>query len=126
MSFSWFRRFFIGVPFALAMALSACGAIPLSKATRLGAFDEKDIASLDPQEIRIRVAVPEGYTWDVERAKLEIEFDTAKEARQDVFQLGRVSEQHGVRESGVLDGRVDVQITTLRLNAKEVFGAPKE
>ncbi|MGZ5084379.1 MAG: hypothetical protein ACXWHA_13805, partial [Usitatibacter sp.] len=50
---------------ALALLpLAACTAIPVSTLARLGRFDERDFAALDPARIRRRGSRPEGDGLD--------------------------------------------------------------
>lgn len=99
----------------VATTLCACTAIPLSTAAKLASFDERDFATINPDEIRLRVAVPQGYTWDAEAAKLEATIDVAGRSRRDVFRLTKVSERGSTRGGGFITAAIQVSVTTLRL-----------
>jgi hypothetical protein len=104
------------LPFALALAVGACSTIPLTTAAKLAIFDENDFALLDPQQIRVRIFVPDGYTWAVDGAKLETEINAEGRTSLDAFELARVAQEHGSRGGSVFGRGVRVLITTLRLD----------
>jgi hypothetical protein len=102
-------------PVALAAALAACGTIPLSTATRFSAFDEKDFAALDPGELRVRLSVPRGYSWDAAGIRLGVQVGAGRRERSEDFRLEEVASQAGKRGSGWLSAGTAVSVTTLRL-----------
>lgn len=110
----------IDLAFALAVALGACTSIPLSTAMKLSTRKETDFASLDPREIRVRVAVPKGYTWDAEGAQLEAEVDAGARTWSKAFGLSQISQETGVRRSGLFDEGAEVSVTTLRLADRSI------
>ena len=110
------QRLFAGLAaVALSAIPAACGTIPLSTAARFTTFDEKDFASLDPRDLRVRVAVPRGYSWDVASVKLGVQVDAGGRERSQDFQLAGVGEEPGRRGDGIVSSGVPVVVTTLRL-----------
>jgi hypothetical protein len=107
-------RIAVVIAFA-AMALSGCGSIPLSTMARFSAFDEADFASLDATQLRVRVSVPEGYTWDVRDVKLATQVDVGGKARSDTFRLQEIAEGRALRGAGLLSPGKPVHVTTLGL-----------
>jgi hypothetical protein len=106
---------------ALALAiLAGCMSIPLSTVMKLSRFGEKDFVALDPREVRVRVAVPDGYAWDAEGAKLETAIDVGTKMRTDRFQLTRVSQERGTRSVGMFSKDTPVSVATLRLSDASV------
>jgi hypothetical protein len=97
------------------VGLSACGAIPLSTIARLSAFGESDFVALDPQILRVRVSVPDGYSLDVAKAELAVEITAGAASETERFHLQEVAEDRGLRDAGPIASGIPVATTTLRL-----------
>jgi len=95
--------------------LAACGAIPLSTAARFSTFDEHDFAALDPDELRVRVSVPPGYSWDVATTRLGVQVGAGARERSEDFRLEEVAKRPGTRGERFLSPGIAVNVTTLRL-----------
>jgi hypothetical protein len=110
---------------AVLTLLAGCTSIPLSTLAAFSTFDEADFARLDPDALRVRVAVPAGYALDMEGVRLRARVESAAQSRTDSFELATVDERDGTRGAGWLSKGTPVVVTTARLSerSKERFRA---
>ena len=58
---------------ALCFILASCASVPLSTLLRMSSFSEKKFVGLQPDEIGIKIRLPEGFALDVANSRLAIE-----------------------------------------------------
>ncbi|MGZ5061832.1 MAG: hypothetical protein ACXWG3_08200 [Usitatibacter sp.] len=101
---------------ALALLpLAACTAIPVSTLARLGRFDERDFAALDPARIRLRVSLPEGYGLDAAASSLHVELVASGTPYRGDFAVERESVARRVVAEGWLAAPQATTAWVLRL-----------
>ncbi len=101
---------------ALAMLLTACASIPLSTMLRMSRLDEAALLSLDPAEVRVQVAITEGFEIAVDEATLELELIGAGgEVRTTRLALDLLLQASGTRGGGLLRPPVPVTVYDLTL-----------
>jgi len=55
-----------------ALLLAGCASMPLTTALRLSLMNERTLFELDPQQIRVRVAVEDGFEIDAVNTQLTL------------------------------------------------------
>lgn len=108
------------ISLCLALLPISCSTVPLRTAMRMNAFDESKFASLNPHELRIRMAVPDGFNLNVAETRLEVDLTASGQNQQEKFALEQVSEGLGTRSSGLFASSQPVQIYILRLSDDSV------
>jgi hypothetical protein len=71
----------------LCFGLGSCVSVPLSTMVRMSTFDERDFAALDPEVLRVRITLPQGFGLDVKRSWLGVELTSAAGTHQATFEL---------------------------------------
>lgn len=88
------RNIVLGEALALAcLVLSSCASIPLTTALRLSSFSEQQFAGLRPEEVGIKIRLPQGFELDVSKSRLAIEVASNAGVHNAAFDL----EQTGMR-----------------------------
>lgn len=105
----------------LLVLLAGCASMPLSTVMRLSHLDEKTLLQLDPAQVRVRVAIPEGFALDVEQTKLTFVVANAGKDRQErSFGMKLLSTQAAQRNGGLFEGKVPVRSYEMMLNAEGI------
>ena len=100
-AFSGRRIALRAVALALAMQLTACASVPLSTMVRMARLDKAALLSLDPAEMRVQVAITEGFEIAVDEATLELELIGAGgEVRTTRLALDLLLQASGTRGGG--------------------------
>ena len=93
------RRF---LTLALLLGLASCSSIPLSTLSRLSHLDERDLASLDAGEIRVRVALPIAYPLNAKDSELSLRVVSSGRSHGGTFHLEIESSQTRSVSGGLL------------------------
>lgn len=109
-------RWFPALGLLLTLAVTGCASVPISTMAKLGGFDESDFAALDPQEVRVRVQVPEDFAIDPQGTVLALTFSTQGTMVARSFPLIFESEDIGTVSSGFFSRTIRVRRQTLKLN----------
>lgn len=96
--------------------LAGCTAVPVATLVRLGGFDEKRLATLDPAVMRVRVAAPPGFVIDPGHTRLAVRLRSGEDKRTEEFELAATLRQDGRRPGGPFAPDIPVEETTLRLS----------
>ena len=95
--------------------LAGCTAVPVATMVRLGGFDEKQLATLDPAVMRVRVAAPPGFVIDPGQTRLAVRLRSGEDKRTEEFELAATLHRDGRRPGGPFAPDIPVKETTLRL-----------
>lgn len=58
----------------LSLLLSGCTSVPISTAVRMATMDpQEEIANTDPDNIRVRIAMPQGFEPDIDATSLNLQ-----------------------------------------------------
>lgn len=106
---------------AASLLSHACAYVPLSTLAKLYSFDERDFASIHPEQIRIRIAVPPGFEVSIPDSRMDVRVESAGQRRASEFTLtdqARPGEAGGIvlGERQTQDGK----IYTVRLSDESV------
>mgnify|MGYP001597758427 CR=1 FL=1 len=77
----------------LTLIISSCSSVPLSTVARMSTFDAQDFAALNPDELLVRVILPEGFELNTEKSWLGIDMISSVGQHQGVFELREESVQ---------------------------------
>ena len=103
-----------------ALLLTSCSTVPVGTAIRMSSFNESKFASLDPDELRIRVALSDGFTLNVDETRLEVDLTASGQNRKETFTLDKVGEALGTRGGGLFTSAQAVQFHVLRLSGSSL------
>jgi hypothetical protein len=104
-----------------AAVLTGCASIPLTTAARLSLMNQQSLLSLDPQQIRVRVAVPSGFEVDVEKTRLTLTvIDSSSEQGSHACRLVLLGTMNGVRPGGLFHSDYPVVAYELALDPESV------
>ena len=102
---------------ACATILAACASVPLATAIHLASMDQRTLAELDPSQVRVRLAVPVGFDWNVPQTRLVLEFSDSSGKRElHEFHLVLLQRTAGTRPGGHFRRDIPVTITELALD----------
>jgi len=90
---------------ALCFILASCASVPLSTLMRMSSFSEEKFAGLRPDDIGIKVRLPEGFALDVAHSRLAIEVASNAGTHTAAFDL----EQTGLQSRA--GGEYELQLT---------------
>lgn len=107
----------------LCLWLSGCVSVPLSTIVRMATFDERDFVRLDPEVIRARIKLVEGFALDPGKSTLGIKISSAAGDHFGEFKLETITESRAELSNGLFSGHVMGTEYTLKLAAqsKEEF-----
>ena len=72
---------------ALCLVLASCASVPLSTLMRMSSFSEEKFVGLRPDDIGIRIRLPEGFSLDVANSRLAIEVASNAGVHTGTFEL---------------------------------------
>jgi len=72
-------------------AFQGCASMPLATMARMSTFDESEFAILQPEQLGVRIRIPDGFSLDVGKSWLGIEIGSTKGVHDARFELGQVS-----------------------------------
>lgn len=105
----------------LSTALAGCASIPISTMARLSTLDQHSLAAIDGSEIRVRVAVPEGFEVDTAGTRLQLTLgDNQAHAVSRELALRSLSQSRGRRSFGIFSGSGAVKVYELALTPEAV------
>jgi len=77
----------------IGLLLLGCGSIPLSTMLRMSGFDEQDFAAIDPEQLRVRIALPDGFKLDTAASEIRLELNSTAGVNRSAYRLEAVSSQ---------------------------------
>jgi hypothetical protein len=101
--------------------LTGCASIPLTTALRLSTMNERTLFELDPQQIRVRVAVEDGFEVDAEDTQLTLTITNeagTKDTRS--YRLTLLQKTAGSRPGGIFHSDYAVVAYELALTSESV------
>jgi len=104
---SLFRLFALG----LLLALAGCTTIPLSTMWKMHSFGAEDFARIKPEELRVKMLLPQGFELDFVKDKPHLDFkiETAHGASVGKIELAKVSQQQITKTSGLFNPTTTTQ-----------------
>ncbi len=109
----------IGARLALLLALLVCGcdAVPPAATSRMNALAENGLATLDPDAMRLRLVLPQGYVFDPDQTQLALTVSSGGRSRSADLHVEEVGAQSGVHRQALFEPGMPVVTWTLRLTA---------
>lgn len=101
----------------LALALGACLSVPLATIVRMGGFDTRDFAQLDPAVLRVRIKLPDGFELDAAKSALGARVGSAAGVHDASFRLEAEGVERALLAQRLLADDVRGRAYTLRLAA---------
>ncbi|MEP5766228.1 MAG: hypothetical protein ABJ308_16640 [Halieaceae bacterium] len=101
----------------LLLTISSCSSVPLSTMARMSTFDAEDFVALNPDELQVKVILPEGFELDTETSWLGIDMSSSAGQHQGVFDLREKSVESGEISTGFFSE--PVQSTSYLLSLTE-------
>lgn len=98
------------------LAFAGCVSVPLSTIVRMSTFDERDFVQLDPEVVRVKVTLPQGFHLDATRSWLGVDIDSPAGVHHGEFKLDRESTQRTEISAGLFAGTAAATAYTLRLS----------
>jgi hypothetical protein len=102
----------------LCLWLSACVSVPLSTIVRMATFDERDFVQLDPDVIRARIKLLEGFALDAGKSTLGVKITSEAGEHHGEFKLEKITEGRTQLSKGLFSGNVMGTEYTLKLAAQ--------
>lgn len=86
------KKFRIGalVQMVVYLLLGSCATVPLSTLVRMNSFNEGEFANLQPEELRVRIKLPEGFALDIGKSWFEIEIGSVEGVHNATLKLDEV------------------------------------
>jgi hypothetical protein len=103
---------------ALCLWLSGCVSVPLSTIVRMATFDERDFVQLDPDVIRVRLKLVEGFVLDPGKSTLGVKIASEAGDHFGEFKLDKVTESRAELAKGMFSSDVMGNEYTLKLAAQ--------
>ena len=108
------RAVAVGVLLAF-FGMAGCASIPLGAAVRLSAMSPATLAQVDPSQLRVRIALPQGVALDVASARLNLEVSSEARSQCEALPLVLINKESGVRSPGLFRSDMPVVVYQLRL-----------
>lgn len=107
-----FRLAFLG----LVLILGACASVPLSTMARMATFDERGFATLNADEVRVKITVPEGFGIDAKRSRLDVEVTSSVRSYVGAFELEEERNEPRTIPGGIFSEPTEGTAFVLRLS----------
>ena len=107
------------VAVGLLLAVSGmvgCASIPLSTAVRLSSMSPATLAQVDPSQVRVRIALPQGVELDVASARLNLEVSSDGRSPREALPLVLINTTKETRSPGLFRSDMPVVVYQLRLD----------
>lgn len=101
----------------LCAGLCGCVSVPLSTMLRMATFDERDFVALDPEAIRARIKLLDGFALDPSRSTLGVKLDSKVGEHSGEFRLEQATQLRVDISRGLLASDVSGTEYTLKLSA---------
>lgn len=109
------RAVAVGVLLAF-FGMAGCASIPLGTAVRLSAMSPATLAQVDPSQVRVRIALPQGVELDVASARLNLEISSEARSQREALPLVLINKEKGTRSPGLFRSDMPVVVYQLRLD----------
>lgn len=106
--------------FSACLALAGCASIPISTALRLSTLSPRELAQVDPAQVRVRLAVPAGFAVDVPGSRLTLALEGKGGKQRGDMSLALLETTRGTRSTGLFSADMPVTTSTLRLSPEGV------
>lgn len=96
----WLKCYWLGV----VLALSACSAVPLSTMWKMRSFGPEDFGRIQPDQLRVKILLPQGFTLDLAKDKPTLQFRITTEHGPSAgkVELTKVSESDVTEKVGIV------------------------
>ncbi len=111
-------RNFVALVFAALLLCAGCASIPLSTALSLSSLSPRDLAQVDPTQVRVRLSVPAGYDLNISAARLTLSLSGPAGARSAAMGLVPLQVGPGTRSGGVFSSDIRVLTYLLALSPR--------
>lgn len=101
----------------LTLALCSCVSVPLATIVKLSTFDEQDFVALNPDVVRVRITLPQGFDLDAPRSWLGVNITSPAGVHDGEFKLEQESTQATHVSTGMFSADAPATAYTLRLAA---------
>jgi hypothetical protein len=105
---------------ASALLLAGCTSIPVTTALRLSSMNQQTLLELDPQQIRVRVAVEDGFEIDVANTQLTLTIASTGTKDAHSYHLNLLQKSRGSRSGGIFHSDYAVVSYELSLTPESV------
>lgn len=102
----------------LYLCLSSCVSVPLTTIVRMATFDERDFVQLDPDAIRARIKLVDGFVLDPDKSTLGVKITSEAGDHSGEFRLQKVTESRTELSKGLLSDDLLGTEYTLKLAAQ--------
>ena len=96
--------------------MAGCASIPLSTAVRLSSMSPATLAQVDPSQVRVRIALPQGVELDVASARLNLEVSTDGRSQREALPLVLINKKNDTHSPGPFRSDMPVVVYQLRLD----------
>ena len=104
-----------------ALLLAGCASMPLTTALRLSLMNERTLFELDPQQIRVRVAVEDGFEIDAANTQLTLTINNQAGTNDThSYHLRLLQKSTGSRPGGIFHSDYAVATYELELTPESV------
>ncbi len=109
------RAVVVGVLLAF-FGMAGCASLPVSTAVRLSAMSPATLAQVDPSQVRVRIALPQGVELDVASARLNLEVSTDGRSQREALPQVLINTTKETRSPVLLRSDMPVFVYQLRLD----------
>lgn len=101
----------------LSLGMSGCVSVPLSTIVRMSTFDERDFVQLNPDVVRVRIKLPQGFTLNAGKSSLGVNITSAAGVHYGEFKLDQEMAERTQLSKGMFSEETPGTAYTLRLSA---------
>lgn len=101
----------------LCLGISSCVSVPLSTIVRMSTFDESDFAQLNPDVVRVRIKLPQGFNLNAGKSSLGVKITAAAGVHYGEFKLDQEAAEGTQLSKGMFSENTPGTAYTLRLSA---------
>jgi hypothetical protein len=104
-----------GLLVAVVLGLAGCMSVPLSTIVRMSTFDEQDFLALDPDVVRVRIKLPQGFDLNPATSSLQVKLTSEAGDHFGEFKLQQVTSGRVQLANGIFAGDASGTEYTLKL-----------
>ncbi|SEF93303.1 hypothetical protein [Vibrio hangzhouensis] len=71
----------------LCLTLTACVSVPISTIAKMSTFGWEDFQSINPEEVRVKITIPDGFVLDSEKSWFGVDINSSAGAHYGEFNL---------------------------------------
>jgi len=100
----------------LCLGISSCVSVPLSTIVRMSTFDERDFVQLNPDVVRVRIKLPDGFNLNAGKSSLGVRITSAAGVHHGEFKLEQVTAERAQLSKDMFSDDMPGTAYTLRLS----------